>query len=119
MSIKNVILVSLGTLSLGLGLLGVVVPLLPTTPFLLLSAALYTRGSPRLHAWLTGHRLLGPYIANYRAGRGIPRRTRIVSITLLWVTIGLSATFAVSHIAARLLLLAIAVGVTVHLLRLR
>ena len=76
-------LVILGGLSLVLGLLGIFVPLLPTTPFLLLAAALWVRSSPRLYAWLLSHRRLGPYIRNFRENRAIPLRAKVFSVTLL------------------------------------
>lgn len=117
-SLKQTLLVVLGSLSLGLGLLGVVLPLLPTTPFVLLAAALYLRSSPRLHRWLLSHPRLGPYIDNYQRGRGIPLGSKVTAIALLWLSIGSSVIWVVSHPALRGLLLLIAAGVTVHLLRL-
>ena len=62
-------------------------PLLPTTPFLLLAAALWVRSSPRLYVWLLSHRRLGPYIRNFRENRAIPLRAKILSVTLLWATL--------------------------------
>ncbi|MEG1612128.1 MAG: YbaN family protein [Alistipes sp.] len=76
----------LGTLSLGLGIIGIFVPLLPTTPFLLLTAALYVRSSPRLYAWLIANRYLGEYIRNYRENHAIPLRAKMVSLVFMWVT---------------------------------
>lgn len=114
--IKRALLVAAGSVSLGLGVVGIVVPLLPTTPFLLLSAACYLRGSKRLSDWLLGHGSLGRYIQDYRAGRGMPLRAKVVSLVMLWGTISASALLAVQALWLRLLLLAIASGVTVHLL---
>ena len=62
----------LGTVSLALGIIGIFLPLLPTTPFLLLTAALYFRGSPRLYQWLLNHKCLGPYIRSFRENKAIP-----------------------------------------------
>ena len=76
----------LGTVSLALGIIGIFLPLLPTTPFLLLTAALYFRGSPRLYQWLLNHKCLGPYIRNFRENRAIPLRAKVVSIALMWGT---------------------------------
>ena len=67
------------TISLALGILGIFLPLLPTTPFLLLTAALYFKGSFRLYNWLLNHRYFGPYIRNYRENKAIPLRAKIVS----------------------------------------
>ena len=111
------LLVILGALSLLLGLVGIFVPLLPTTPFLLLAAALWVRSSPRLYDWLLAHRRLGPYIRQFRENRAIPRRAKIYSVTLLWATL-LYCIFAVVEEWwwAQLALLAVAVGVTWHIL---
>ena len=110
-------LVILGGLSLVLGLLGIFVPLLPTTPFLLLAAALWGRSSPRLYAWLLSHRRLGPYIRNFRENRAIPLRAKVFSVTLLWATL-LYCIVAVVDAWwwAQLVLLCVAVGVTWHIL---
>jgi hypothetical protein len=93
-------------------------PLLPTTPFLLLAAALYFRGSRRMYYWLLNNRRFGHIIRDYRAGRGMPRKAKLYTIGLLWATIGATAVFAVSVLWARLLLAAVAVGVTLYLVRL-
>lgn len=79
-------LAALGCLSFVLGVVGIFVPLLPTTPFLLLSAALWVRSSPRLYDWLLSHPCLGGYVRNFRENRAIPLRAKIVSLTLMWGT---------------------------------
>ena len=109
--------VVLGALSLLLGLVGIFVPLLPTTPFLLLAAALWVRSSPRLYAWLLAHRRLGPYIRNFRENRAIPLHAKIISVSLLWATM-LYCIFAVvdKWIWAQLLLAALAAAITWHIL---
>ncbi len=114
--VKRGLLTAAGSIALGLGVVGIFVPLLPTTPFLLLAAACYMRGSERLSGWLLNHRTLGRYIRDYRDGRGMPLQAKVVALVLLWGTIGASATWVVSVLWARLLLAAVALGVTVHLL---
>lgn len=84
---KNVCMKVMGLVALGLGLMGMFMPLLPTTPFLLLAAALFFRSSPRLYAWLLGHRTFGPYIRNFREHKAIPLHTKIVSVSLVWLTL--------------------------------
>jgi len=105
-----------GTISLALGIIGIFVPLLPTTPFLLLTAAAYSRGSTRLYQWLMNHKHLGPYIRNFREHKAIPLRAKIISISLLWTTIGFSIFFAGMPLPIQILLGAIAIGVTWHIL---
>lgn len=112
----NWIYVTLGSISLGLGILGIFLPLLPTTPFLLLTAALYLRGSERLYDWLLSNKYLGSYIRNYQENKAIPLRAKIFSIALLWITILFSVFFVVNHILLIVLLLIIAICVSVHLL---
>ncbi len=115
--VVKTLFVVLGALSLLLGLVGIFVPLLPTTPFLLLAAALWVRSSPKLYAWLLAHRRLGPYIRNFRENRAIPLRAKILSVTLLWATLLYCIFFVVEEWWwAQLALLAVAVGVTWHIL---
>lgn len=104
-----------GGLSLALGALGVPLPLVPTTPFLLLAAACFLRGSPRLHAWMMTNRVFGTYLAEYRAGRGIPPRARLAAIALLWAGIGVSVAFMLENPWLRAGLLLGAVAGTVHM----
>lgn len=108
--------IAIGSLSLALGITGIFVPLLPTTPFLLLSAALYFRSSPQLYAWLLHHKHLGPYIRHFREEKAIPLHTKVLSVTLLWGTIAYCIAAVVTLLWVRLLLGAIAIGVTLHIL---
>ena len=102
-----------------MGLAGVVLPLLPTTPFLLLSAYCFGRSSKRAQRWLFENRAFGPYIRSYIDGSGLPWRVRAAVIALLWVTITASVVLAVDAVAVRIVLLVIAVAVTVHVAGLR
>ncbi|HIT97559.1 MAG TPA: DUF454 family protein [Candidatus Merdimorpha stercoravium] len=111
--------VLLGSLSLALGLLGIFLPLLPTTPFLLLTAALWIKGSPRLYQRLLAHKRLGPYIRQFREQRAIPLRAKIVSVSLVWITLGYSAGWLVGNLLLRILLVVLAIGITVHILSYR
>jgi len=106
-----------GTISLALGIVGIVLPVLPTTPFLLLTAYCYDRGSERLHTWLMNNRVFGEYIRNYSEGRGIPLRAKVTAISVLWVTICISAYFFMPWLWVRVILVIIAVSVTIHLIR--
>ena len=84
----RIFLIIVGSVSLVLGIVGIFVPMLPTTPFLLLSAAAWVKASPNLYAWLINHRIFGEYIRNYREHRAIPLRAKIISVSLVWLTIG-------------------------------
>ncbi len=106
----------LGLISLGLGILGAFLPVLPTTPLLLLSAALFLRSNKQLYDWLINHPQLGNYIRNFMEHKAIPLRVKIISITALWITLSCCAVFVVEHWALRLLFAVIAIGVTVHIL---
>jgi hypothetical protein len=117
-SLIKIILIAAGTVSLGLGILGIVLPLLPTTPFLLLTAACYARSSDKFYNWLINHMWLGPYIKNYKEGKGIPLRIRVITVALLWGTILLSVFLVVKMLWLKVILLLIAAGVTIHVVSL-
>lgn len=104
-----------GTISLVLGIIGIFVPLLPTTPFLLLSAAFYFRGSPRLYRWLIQQKQLGPYIKNFREYRAIPLRAKIISLSLIWITLSYCIFQIAPYLWLKIILLAIAIGTTWHI----
>jgi len=105
-----------GTVCLVLGVIGIFIPLLPTTPFLLLSAAAYFRGSERLYGWLINHKYLGVYIRNFREHKAIPLHAKFFSVSLLWGTIGYCIIFLSLPVWAKILLGCIVVGVTWHIL---
>lgn len=117
--LTRTLLVIAGTISVALGVLGMFLPVLPTTPFLLLAAWCYARGSDRFYQRLLNNRWCGEYIRDYREGRGISSRRKGFAIVLLWLTIGYAAVFAVSAWWAKALLLGIAAGVSIHLLRMK
>ena len=112
----KVFMIIAGTVCLALGIIGIFVPLLPTTPFLLLSAAAYFRGSERLYNWLINHKYLGVYIRNYREHKAIPLRAKIFSVSLMWLTIGYCIFFLDIYVWIKILLGCIIVGVTWHIL---
>jgi uncharacterized membrane protein YbaN (DUF454 family) len=116
---KRRLLIAAGTVCAGLGIIGIFVPILPTTPFLLLAAACYMRSSERSYRWLTNNRIFGAYVRNYIEGRGMPIKIKIFTILLLWLAIGLTVTFAVQDSVVRIILICIAVGVTVHIALIR
>ncbi len=115
---RRIILIFVGTLALGLGILGIFLPLLPTTPFLLLAAACYARSSPRFYHWLIHHHWLGGYIRDYRENHAMKFGTKVTAITVMWLGMGVSIIL-VDPLWLKVILGVIAVAVTVHLLRLR
>ena len=105
-----------GSVSLLLGLIGVVLPGLPTTPFVLLAAACYAKASPRLHAWLLNHRLTGPLLRDWEAHRSLTRRTKLISVGSMLVMVSFSIwSFRGRMIAQLALVLLGAVGAWVVL----
>jgi hypothetical protein len=87
---------ALGGLFLGLGLLGVVLPVLPTTPFLLLAAGCFARSSPRLHRWLLGHPVLGPPIRDWEENGAISRKAKRLAVGSMLAVVGLSLVLGLS-----------------------
>jgi uncharacterized membrane protein YbaN (DUF454 family) len=116
--LRRLLFTATGLAATGLGVLGILLPLMPATPFLLLAAYFFSRSSPRFHRWLLTNRVFGSYIDNYRSGRGLSLAEKVVTIATLWITLALTATFAVTAWWGRGLLLAVALGVPLHLLRL-
>ncbi|MFA6440662.1 MAG: YbaN family protein [Bacteriovoracaceae bacterium] len=103
-----------GTVFVGIGILGIFLPLLPTTVFFLIAAWCYARSSHRLYDWLHHNKYFGKYIKNYRQGNGITRSAKISTIVILWGGI-LYSIFVTQSLIIRLILAAIAIGVTIHI----
>lgn len=110
------LLIGIGTISAILGLIGMFLPLLPTVPFLLLSAACFSRSSARMQAWLFNHRLLGPVLRNYLERQGLTRRQLIGSLISMWLGMGI-AIYIAPVIAVKWLLIFIGTCVSIHLIR--
>ncbi|MFZ0368907.1 MAG: YbaN family protein [Halobacillus sp.] len=98
----NILLIIIGTISLILGVLGIVLPLLPTTPFLLLTAACYVRSSDRLYNWLMTNKWFGSYIENYKAGRGIPLKAKVSVLIMIWSSMLYSAFFIAPNLLLKI-----------------
>jgi uncharacterized membrane protein YbaN (DUF454 family) len=116
--IKKGLLIGSGSLFLAIGTIGIFLPLLPTTPFLLLSAACYIKSSKRLYNWLIHHEIFGIYIYNYITYKAIGIHAKIFSITLLWITLTLSMILVSTMVVTGILCL-IGIAVSIHLLRLK
>lgn len=112
------ILVLLGSLSLALGVIGIFIPVLPTTPFLLFASFCYVRSSKKLYNWLLHHKVFGAYLYNYTVHRAVPKKTKIIAMVTLWPTLLFSLTL-IPFIPVRVLVFLIGCIVSAHLLRLR
>ncbi|MDQ3204135.1 MAG: YbaN family protein [Pseudomonadota bacterium] len=110
------VLLAVGWLSVALGMIGIFLPVLPTTPFLLLAAACFARSSPRFYHWLVEHPRLGPLIRDYLEGNGIPLKGKVYAIVSMWISI-LFSCYLVPLMWARGFMLTSAVLVTVYILR--
>lgn len=110
---------SLGFILVGIGILGIFLPLLPTTIFLILASACFVKSSPRAHQWLKNHKWLGGYLKNYQEKSGLSIKSKIFTITMLWASILFSVFVLTEAFYIRLLLLLIAVGVTIHLISIK
>ena len=117
-SAKKALLVAAGSLCLVLAVLGVFLPLLPTTPFLLLASACYVRSSERLHGWLMGNRLLGGYIRNFKERRGVTARAKVMTIVLLWLPL-LYSVYRLDLFWVELLLVVMGLVWTVLIIRMK
>jgi len=113
--LKRPLWITGGTLCVGLGIFGIVIPLLPTTPFLLLAAICYIRGSKRLYTALMHNRVFGSYLRNYLEGRSMSLKNKIWTLCLLWAVILSSAILVTDSLAVRAVIGAVGIGVTVHL----
>lgn len=117
-SVKKYLLLFIGTLSLGLGIIGILLPVLPTTPFLLLSSFCYLRSSKRLYNWLIYHRIFGAYLYNYLTYKAVTKRTKVVALIFLWWGLTVSMLL-INLLYVRLLLVFIGIAVSIHLLLLK
>lgn len=114
----KILLNVIGCIAVVLAVLGVFLPLLPTTPFLLLASACFVRSSDRMHRWLRNHPIFGEYLRNFEDKRALPLRAKVVSLVLLWPSM-IYSIYLVKPVLLRGMLLAIAVGVTIMILRMK
>lgn len=116
---KRGLLITAGTMFTAIGIIGIFIPILPTTPFLLLASACYLRSSKYFYNSLLNSRFFGVYVRSYMRGEGMPLRIKAITICLLWAAIAASAVFAVDSLVVRIILLIIAIAVTVHIVLIR
>ncbi len=108
-----------GTITLIIGMIGIVLPILPTTPFLLISAAAYAKSSKRFYKWLINSKFLGTYIRNYKEGKGMPIKLKIITLIILWITIIISLFFMNNLIWIQIILLIVACIVSIHIISIK
>jgi uncharacterized membrane protein YbaN (DUF454 family) len=117
--VKKYALIAAGFCTFILGVIGIFLPLLPTTPFLLLSAAFFLRSSDRLYRWITNHKVFGKYIKYYFEYRAVTKRSKIITLGFLWAVILSSILFIADSLWLKIILAAVAVGVTIHIVTMR
>jgi len=124
-TITKALWLTAGIICLVLGTIGMVLPILPTTPFLLAAAACFCKSSPRMYNWLLNNKYFGEYIKNYKEGKGLPLKTKITALTVLWTTIIISTVFLLNRLLPpqlllpmQIIMIAVAAAVSIHILRL-
>jgi uncharacterized membrane protein YbaN (DUF454 family) len=115
---RRIVYIACGFLSLGLAIVGWILPIVPGTPLVLLAGWCFIRSSPRLHQWLRRHRLFGRFLRDSEEGRGLPWTWKAGTLVLLWGSAAFSAMFVAHAIWLRAILAASVVGMTWHILRL-
>ncbi|MFN3873876.1 MAG: YbaN family protein [Ignavibacterium sp.] len=108
-----------GFLLVAIGVIGIFLPVLPTTIFLILASACFVKSSPKANDWLRNHRILGMYVKNYQDKSGLTVRAKVFNITFLWIMILLSAFYLTNEFYIKIILIAIAAGVTLHILMIK
>lgn len=116
--VKSLFLI-IGISSLVLGFIGIFLPVLPTTPFILLSAYCFAKSSERFHRYIMQHKLFGKMVSDFYEKKIIPVKTKIIALTLMWTTLSLSVIFFMPYIWVKLVVIGIGVAVTVYLLSFR
>lgn len=108
-----------GILLLAIGVIGIFLPVLPTTIFLILASACFVKSSPKANEWLRNHKILGVYLKNYQDKSGLTIKSKVINIIFLWITISVSAFLLTESLPIKILLFAIATGVSIHLIMIK
>ncbi|HHT93325.1 MAG TPA: DUF454 domain-containing protein [Clostridiaceae bacterium] len=118
MGLKKIVLITIGCIFVGLGGLGLVLPVLPTTPFVLVASACFAASSPTLYNKLINSPYFGEFIKNYREKTGISKKTRVTALIFLWTTLVLSMFF-IDKLLVRVIIAVIGTAVSIHLLAIK
>lgn len=113
---KRIIYIILGSFFLILGAVGIFIPLLPTTPFWLLTCWFYLRSSDKLYNRAMSNRYFGSYVRNFLVDKAIPLRSKIISVSIMWLSAILTSLYLIEYLWVKLLLILISAGVTWHIL---
>jgi len=113
---KKILHIAAGIICVVIAVIGIFLPLVPTTPLLLLASFFFVRSSERLHKALINNKILGFYIKSYIEKKGIPLNLKIINITLLWIFIGYAIFFSTTHTGLRIILFIIALSVSIHIM---
>lgn len=116
--ILRVVLIAAGWLNVALGVIGIFLPVMPTTVFFLIAAACFAKSSEKFYWWLLNNKQFGKLIRDFREKRGMPLKSKIIAVSLLIVVIGYSAIFAVDSLVIKILLVTIGISVSVYLISL-
>jgi uncharacterized protein len=111
-------LISAGMICVGLGALGIILPGLPTTPFLLVAAYCFARSSEHFHDWLLNHRWFGSYVRNFEEGRGMTRPAKATTLLVMWLSFGVTIVFFVPLAVGQAGMFLLAAGVSIYIMRL-
>jgi len=117
--IQKIFYFSSGIILVTIGTIGIFLPVLPTTIFLILASACFIRSSPKAHQFLRNHKIFGQYIKNYEEKSGLTIKSKIYNIIFLWIMILMSVIFFTEEIIIRIVLFIIAIGVTIHLIMIK
>ncbi|MGD2201612.1 MAG: YbaN family protein [Candidatus Bathyarchaeota archaeon] len=115
---KKAFFIILGTIAMVIGFIGLFLPVIPTTPLVILAAACYYRSSDRLHNWILRSKWFGDTVENYQAGKGLTKNNKIKAIVLMWAMITISVVFFVENFLIQLILLGIAITVSLYIIKL-
>jgi len=112
---KKTLLLIIGTLSLGLGVVGIFLPVLPTTPFLLLALTCYMKSSQKMYDYILSNKYLSFYVKDYMSHKGIPVKAKLRAILLIWFSIGFSIIFIVDRMILRMILLVTGISISIFI----
>ena len=115
MEVTRLIFMSFGFTFLVIGAVGIVIPILPTTPFIIVSAFCFSKSSKRFERWISQNRYFGSYIENYKTKKGVPRDVKLQSIVFLWIMLIISGLIFSNSVYIPIILVVVGVAVTLHI----